>query len=87
MPLYKSNPRPDYPGVARRRGYEGTVVLSVFVTGEGTVGDIELAESSGYLVLDRSALRAVKEWKFVPATKNGRKVDVWVKVPVTYRLR
>jgi protein TonB len=87
MPLYKINPRPKYPRIARRRGFEGTVLISAFVTHEGKVGKIEIAESSGYSVLDRSALSAVREWLFEPAIKNGKKADMWVKIPVRFELR
>ena len=30
-PLYKMNPEPPYPKMARKRGYQGTVILSVLV--------------------------------------------------------
>ncbi|MFH1350543.1 MAG: energy transducer TonB, partial [Pseudomonadota bacterium] len=40
VPAYKSNPRPQYPALARRRGLEGTVVLEVLVSREGKVNDL-----------------------------------------------
>ena len=36
-PLYRQNPVPEYPLIARKRGYQGTVVLEVLVTREGKV--------------------------------------------------
>jgi len=38
VPLYKVNPPPEYPRLARKRGYQGTVVLDVLVDQNGKVG-------------------------------------------------
>jgi protein TonB len=87
VPLYLKNPPPEYPSVARRRGYEGTVVLEVFVDREGRVLDLSLFQSSGHNVLDRAAMQAVRGWLFEPARRGEETVDMWVKVPLTFRLK
>ena len=87
VPLYLKNPPPQYPSVARRRGYEGTVVLEVFVDREGRVVDLNLFQSSGHNVLDRAAMQAVRQWLFEPARRGEETVDMWVKVPLTFRLK
>lgn len=87
VPLYRKNPTPEYPPVARRRGYEGTVVLDVLVDREGRVRDLSVSQSSGHGVLDRAATKAVRGWLFEPATAGDEKVDMWVKVPLTFRLK
>jgi periplasmic protein TonB len=38
-------------------------------------------------MLDRAAMRAVKDWMFEPARQGEEKVDMWVKVPLTFRLK
>lgn len=86
VPLYRSNPVPGYPGLARKRGYDGVVLLDVMVTADGTVSEMKMAESSGYAVLDRAALAAVGKWLFAPGVKGGRKVAMWVRVPVRFEL-
>jgi protein TonB len=85
-PLYRRNPVPEYPLVARKRGYQGTVVLEVLVNREGKVRELSLSASSGYSVLDEAALTSVKNWLFDPGTRGGEKVDMWVKVPVRFKL-
>lgn len=85
-PDYKINPSPDYPMIARRNAYEGEVLLRVWVLKDGKVGNVELERSSGYKVLDKSALQAVKGWIFVPGKKNGVPVSSWVMVPVRFEL-
>lgn len=86
-PNYKVNPKPDYPMIARRRGYEGEVLVKVWVLKNGKVGDTELEKPSGYNILDDSALDAVKEWEFIPGTVNGKTISSWVTVPITFRLK
>jgi protein TonB len=87
VPLYEINPPPNYPSVARRRRYEGTVVLNVLVDTTGRAAEVTVAQSSGYAVLDRSAKADVSRWRFKPARKGFRTVEMWVKVPVRYELK
>lgn len=85
-PDYKINPKPEYPTSARRRGYEGEVKLRVLVLEDGRVGKIEVEKPSGHQALDNSALKAVRDWIFIPGRENGREVSSWVTVPVSFRL-
>jgi periplasmic protein TonB len=86
-PAYATNPKPKYPRVARRRGYEGVVLLKVLVDQEGRVDDALVLKSSGHNVLDRSALKAVKNWVFKPGTIDGKPMEMWVQVPVRFELK
>ena len=72
--------------MARRRGMEGTVVLTVKVLENGSVAQVRLHHSSGYKLLDTSALKAVRRWHFSPGTKNGRPEVMEVLVPVRFKL-
>ena len=87
VPDYAVNPKPIYPKLAIRRNYQGTVTLMVEVLADGSVRDVEVFESSGYSILDRSALRAVQKWRFKPGTKHGTPVTMKVRVPVVFRLK
>ena len=86
-PEYKENAPPDYPRMAMRRGYEGRTRLNVQVLDTGRVGRIEIAASSGFDILDDAALKAVKHWRFVPGTVNGKRSTQWVIVPVRFDLQ
>lgn len=83
---YLSNPKPAYPSLAQRRGWEGIVTLSVAVDETGTPQEVRIKESSGYSVLDRCAVEAVQRWRFVPARRAGRTVAAHVEVPVRFGL-
>ena len=85
-PLYELNPPIAYPLVARRRNYEGTVMLDVLVGSDGTVRDLRLADSSGHSVLDRSAMAQVRAWRFEPARRGTEPIQMWVKIPVRFEL-
>lgn len=87
VPLYDINPPPNYPRMALRRRYEGTVLLDVLVDKTGRAVQVNVAQSSGYAVLDRSAKADVSHWRFKPARKGMQTVEMWVKVPVRYELK
>jgi TonB family protein len=86
-PSYAGNPKPLYPPEAKERGYEGEVVLRVEVLVSGRVGQIEIKESSGYELLDRSALNTVKQWRFIPAKKDETPIPLWVNIPIKFQLQ
>jgi len=83
---YLNNPRPPYPLVARRMGYQGKVVLNVEVLAEGRAGEVKLQTSSGHDILDRAALQTVQTWKFSPATHFGQPITQWFLVPIKFSL-
>ncbi|MEA1901552.1 MAG: energy transducer TonB [Thermodesulfobacteriota bacterium] len=87
IPIYDKNPSPEYPLIARRRGFQGTVVLEVMVKPNGRVGDLKVFKSSGYKVLDRAASVSVRDWIFKPAIKGNEKIEMWVRVPVYFQLK
>lgn len=86
-PRYRDNSPPSYPLTARMRGYEGVVLVSAEILAEGRVGSLKIKSSSGYEMLDKSALDAVKFWKFDPAKRMGKPVIAWVDIPVRYVLK
>jgi len=87
VPRYRENTHPAYPLIARIRGHEGIVILSVEIFADGTVGSLKIKKSSGYTVLDKSAIEAVKTWKFEPGRKIGKPTIMWVDVPVKFVLK
>lgn len=87
MPMYRQNKQPVYPVMARRRGHEGKVLLSVMIDAKGLVSDVKIKRSSGHVSLDRAALLSVKSWLFTPATEGGWPVAMWVDVPIQFQLK
>jgi protein TonB len=85
-PLYRENAPPAYPEIARVHGYEGIVLVSAEILPDGRVGNMKIRKSSGYAILDQSAIEAVKPWKFEPAKKSGNPFTVWVELPIKFIL-
>jgi len=86
-PRYAENPKPIYPQEAKEKGYQGEVVLRVEILTNGRVGQIEIKKSSGYELLDRSALTTVQQWRFIPARKDEVPIPLWVNIPVKFQLQ
>jgi len=86
VPRYRENPHPVYPMIARIRGYEGVVLISAEVLADGRVGYVKLKKSSGYSVLDQSALNAVRKWIFEPARKMNTPLSTYVDIPLRFSL-
>lgn len=84
---YGTNPPPPYPSTARRRGWEGEVLLLVEVSAKGEVRKITVKSSSGYRILDRAARNAIYRWKFQAAQRNGRAVAGKVMVPIRFSIK
>ncbi len=83
-PRYDGNPKPPYPRIARRRGYEGVVVLKVEILPNGRVGELRVKKSSGHHILDKSALNTVKKWKFIPARRGEDPIRIWAEIPIKF---
>jgi protein TonB len=60
--------------------------VRVEVSAEGRPTAVTISRSSGYGVLDQSALRAVKSWRFQPRTIAGTPTSGTVEVPVNFSL-
>jgi len=77
---------PPYPNISRLREEEGTVYVRITLSPRGQVADVQLDKSSGFARLDDAALKAVRSWRFAPATRGGQGVTTSVVVPVKFVL-
>lgn len=81
------NAQPRYPLAARKRGYEGRAIIRAKIGPSGNVLRTEIAQSSGHQMLDTIAQKAVTEWTFRPALRDGRAVLGQIEVPIEFRLQ
>lgn len=86
-PTFKTAVEPEYPEVARHRGWEGTVVLLLQVGANGTVGEVRVRRESGKPILDEAAVAAARTWTFIPARQGPKAIAVWLEVPVRFELK
>lgn len=67
-------------------GMEGEVLLRTRVLPNGRCDEFELVQSSGYALLDRAAMEAVRKWRFRPARRGDEQVSSRIEIPVRFRL-
>lgn len=80
---YNLNKKPYYPMIARRKKWEGIVMLKLYVDKNGKINEIILAKSSGYKILDESAVQSVKNWKLM----NNYNKNIYIIVPIEFKLQ
>lgn len=85
-PVQGANMPPRYPTLARKRGWEGEVTLSITVSEDGSVANVTVESSSGYQTLDDAAVQAVRKWRFSPARKSGKAVASVFKITFEFKL-
>jgi protein TonB len=82
-----NNPAPAYPKLSRRLKEQGRVILEILILPSGLVGEVKLKQSSGFSRLDQTAMKAIKRWRFVPATQAGKAVPYWYIQPLEFNLK
>jgi TonB family protein len=75
---------PVYSGTALQLRKEGTVELMARISKDGSVTGVRVL--SGDLMLARSAVEAVKQWKYRPYLLNSEPVEIETQITVNFRL-
>ena len=76
-----------YPVVAQEHGIQGKVYVSFVIDKEGYVRDIKITKSVAPS-LDNEAIRVVRKMpRWTPGRSDGKPVDVFFTVPVTFLLQ
>lgn len=87
-PRYRHPPTPPvYPQRSIELNQQGEALVRVRLDPDGSAAEILLWRGSGFALLDRAALTAVRGWQFLPAMRDGRPVAAWVEIPVRFHLR
>jgi protein TonB len=80
--------KPQYTADAMRAKVQGAVWLECIVMPDGTVGNIRVTRSlDSVFGLDQEAIKAARQWKFVPGVREGKPVPVLVTIELTFTLR
>jgi TonB family protein len=80
-----SKPEPQYTEDARKNQVTGTVVLKVVFASNGTVQNIRTVSGLPYGLTEK-AIAAARNIKFVPATKDGHQVSMWMQLEYNFNL-
>jgi protein TonB len=80
--------KPQYTADAMRAKIQGTVLLECVILPDGSVGKVDVVKSlDPTFGLDGEAVKAAKQWRFVPGTRFGEPVAVLVTIELTFTLR
>jgi len=75
---------PKYPKAARKKHLQGTVIMTAIIDKNGNIVDLTLV--SGDPILAKSAMDAVKQWKYRPYLLQGHPVEVETHIQVNFTL-
>ncbi len=76
---------PEFSEEARKAKFSGNVVVSLIVGADGRPRNVHVLRGVG-MGLDEKAVEAVQQYRFKPATKNGKPVDVYLNVEVNFQI-
>ena len=85
-PLYGDVPI-GYPIQLWDQDMEGQTLLRVRVSDTGAVDSVEVVGSSGYEAFDSAAVAGARDLRFIPARRDGERIQVWATVPVRFSKR
>ncbi|PSQ58754.1 MAG: energy transducer TonB [Bacteroidetes bacterium QH_10_64_19] len=76
----------EYPEFAKKAGIEGRVIVQFVVNEQGNVQNPKVTRGV-HKLLNKEAIKAVKEQSFKPGKQRGEAVKVQMSLPVTFRLQ
>ncbi len=87
-PILVKEVRPQYTPEAMRAKIQGSVWLECVVVPEGVCVDIQVVRSLDPVFgLDQEAIKAAKQWRFLPGKKQNQPVPVLVTIELNVALR
>ncbi|MBI3265376.1 MAG: TonB family protein [Acidobacteria bacterium] len=88
QPILLKEVKPQYTSDAMRAKVQGVAWLECIVLPDGTVGEVTVIRSLDPVFgLDQEAIKAAKQWRFRPGTRNGQPVPVIITIELTFTLR
>ena len=70
------SPKPHYPLASRQLKEQGLVIARLCVSDQGLVQEVGITQSSGFQGLDRSAIKALAQWRFAPIAITPAQVSL-----------
>src|SRR5215470_30632 len=83
-PKFLNGYAPFFPASAVKTRHWGYAVVEFNITAAGTTSDLRVVTATTYSFAANAA-RALQNWQFAPARKNGQPVPVRVRLPFTFR--
>lgn len=88
LPRVVREVKPQYTAEAMRAKVQGVVWLECVVLPDGTVGNVKVIKPLDPVFgLDQEAIKAARQWRFMPGMRQGQPVPVLVTIELTFTLR
>ncbi len=88
IPVLLKEVKPQYTADAMRAKIQGMVIVECVVLPDGTVGEVRVQKSLDPVFgLDQEAIKAAKQWRFIPGKRQGQPVPVLISIELTFTLR
>lgn len=75
---------PDYPSAAKKDGVAGSVDLEITVSAQGAVENVSVVQATPPEMFDKSAVAAVRKWKYDPRFVDGLPSQAHLKVHLEF---
>ncbi len=85
-PVKTYAPQPAYTEIARKTRTQGLVIVQAIIDKRGEVTNVKVLKGLS-MGLTEEAVKAIKQWKFKPATLRGKPVDVYFNLTVNFKLQ
>jgi len=85
-PVKLVSPQPRYTEIARKARIQGVVILQTIIDKEGNITNVKVLKGLP-LGLTEAAVSAVRQWKYEPATLNGKPVAVYFNLTVKFQIQ
>jgi len=76
---------PVYPTLAKNQHVSGSVMVDALIDANGRVTTMKVV--SGPTLLQQAAMDALKQWKYQPASLDGKPVAMHLTVTIQFRLQ
>jgi len=85
-PMLKHKVNPSYPRGAREFGLDGPTVVDTYLDTQGISREPTVRHGCGVTVLDVAAMDAIRQWRYEPAVRAGKPVQVFLSVTVMFSI-
>lgn len=85
-PKYANRFQPIYPGTLLRQEVEGKVRLTFLIGADGHVKSVKILSASHPRFAAAAEKQALQKWRFIPATRDGKAVEEWQTITISFNI-
>ncbi len=86
-PRYAANFQPEYPQSLIAREIDGLVRIKILIGADGRVRQAIILSATERAFGAATERQALKAWRFIPATRDGKPVEDWQEMTVKFEIK